>query len=126
MTFNNLLKRNLILVLFALIIFLVHLLINRYTGHLNFSSELIPIHVIIYALCAIIYNLAKFIAQKHKSNRMLVVLGSISAKMMLALGIIVVFYLLKENNVKPFILSFFIAYIIYLPVISYIFIKDFK
>lgn len=126
MALNKSGKSNLLLGLFALGLLLVHLAINTYTSHLSILTELIPVHIIIYSLCALVYNISKIIAKKHTSSSLLVVLGSITAKMFMALSIIIVFYLLKENNTKPFVFSFLIAYIIYLPVISFIFIKDFK
>ena len=112
--------------LYALALCALHNGINVIIPHLSFLKELMIMHVIIYALCILVYATSKYLSFKNKSFKPLIVLGSISAKMFLALIIMILFYYLKKNNQDNYVFSFLIVYLFYLPVLSYFFIKDFK
>ncbi|MFB6317579.1 hypothetical protein [Saccharicrinis sp. FJH54] len=112
--------------LYALILFVLHNAVNAIIPHLSILKELVIIHVIIYALSIIVYAASKFLIDHNKSNKLLVVFGSITAKMFLVLAVILVFYFIKENNLNTYIYSFMIIYLLYLPVLTYFFVKDFK
>ncbi|MFB6340498.1 hypothetical protein ACE1ET_02190 [Saccharicrinis sp. FJH62] len=112
--------------LYALALFVLHNVINAIVPHLSILKELVIIHVIIYAMCVLDYAVSKFLIDHNRSYKLLIVLGSITAKMFVALTVILLFYFLKENNMNTYIFSFLIVYLLYLPVITYFFVKDFK
>ena len=83
--------------LYALALFVLHNVINAIVPHLSILKELMIIHVIIYSICVLVYAVSRFLVEHNKSSKLLVIFGSVTAKMFLVLAIILLFYFLKES-----------------------------
>lgn len=121
---NNTIKAYVILCLYAILIFLAHLIFNNYLPYLSYASQIMSINLTIFSLYAIIYGVSKWLIIKNSDYKPLIILGSISFKMLAIIALILIIYLNTTVNKEPYIFSLFAIYILYIPIISYFYIKD--
>ena len=118
-------KRYLSFGLYGIVLFIVHVLINNVWTHLSYK-ELIITHFSILALYSGIYYLTNYFRKRKPEMAPMVTFGSITVKMLLMLFTILILYMVLDENKKAFIFSFLAVYLIYLPLISYFYIRDLK